>query len=73
MQVFCGYIACYSLSVLDLAFGDYFVLSLVCAFAVLDLVSSVLLCQEIGYEERLQNDLFASSGTSNLHLINQPG
>jgi len=28
-----------------------------CAFVVLDLVCSVL-CQEIGWEERLQNDLF---------------
>jgi len=27
-----------------------------CAYVVLDLVSSVL-CQEIGWEERLQNDL----------------
>jgi len=28
-----------------------------CAFVVLDLVSAVL-CQEIGYEERLRNDPF---------------
>jgi len=28
-----------------------------CAFVVLDLASSVL-CQEIGWEERLRNDLF---------------
>ena len=32
-----------------------------CAFVVLDLVTSVI-CQEIGWEERLQNDLFVSSG-----------
>ena len=43
---------CYSLSVLGLAFWDYFVLYIVyllckCAFVVLDLVSTVL-CQEIG-------------------------
>ena len=50
---------CYSLSVLDLDFWDYSVLQFicVCAFVVLDLVSSVLF-QEIGYEEeRLRNDL----------------
>jgi len=35
---------------------DYFVLVLF-AFVMLGLVSSVL-CQEIGWEERLQNDLF---------------
>jgi len=35
---------------------DYFILVL-CAFVVLGLVSSVL-CQEIGWEERLRNDLF---------------
>ena len=29
----------------------------ICAFVVLVLVSSVL-CQEIGWEERLQNDVF---------------
>ena len=29
----------------------------ICAFIVLDLVSSVL-CQDIAWEERLQNDLF---------------
>jgi len=42
---------CYSLSVLD------FVLQFTCAFAELDLVSSVL-CLESGYEEHLQKDLF---------------
>ena len=35
---------------------DYFILVLF-AFVVLDLVSSVL-CQEIGSEEHLRNDLF---------------
>jgi len=35
---------------------DYFVLALF-AFVVLGFVSSVL-CQEIGWEERLRNDLF---------------
>jgi len=45
-------ILCYSLSVLDLAFWDYLYL---CAFVELDLISAVL-CQEIGYEERLLND-----------------
>ena len=35
---------------------NYFVLVLF-AFVVLDLVSSVL-CQEIGWEEHLRNDLF---------------
>jgi len=45
---------CYSLSVLDLAVLDYFVTVYLCmcAFVVLDLVSSVL-CQEIGLEEPL--------------------
>ena len=43
---------CYSLSVLDLAFWDFLYS---CAFVELDLMSSVL-CQEIGYEERLLND-----------------
>jgi len=33
-----------------------------CAFVVVDLVSSVL-CQQIGWEERLWNDHFVSSGT----------
>ena len=33
------------------------VYSYICAFVVLDLVSSVQ-CQEIGWEERLRNDLF---------------
>jgi len=42
---------------LDLAFWDYFVLLCMCAFVVLDLDSSVLL-QDIGWEERLWNDLF---------------
>jgi len=42
IQLF-GIILCYSLCV--------------CAFSVLDLASSVL-CQEIGEEERLRNDLF---------------
>jgi len=40
---------------------DYFVLMLF-AFVVLGLVSSVLR-QEIGYEERIQNDLFVLSRT----------
>jgi len=35
---------------------DYFV-PLLFAFVVLDLVSSVL-CQEIGWEERIRSDLF---------------
>jgi len=45
---------CYSLSVLDLAFWDYLC---TCAFVEIDLISSVL-CQEIGYEDRLLMDLF---------------
>ena len=40
--------------------SNYFVLVLF-AFVVLDLVSSVL-HQEIGWEERLQNDLFCFEG-----------
>ena len=48
---------------------DYFVLALF-AFVVLGLVSSVL-CQDIGWEERLRNDLFVLSGTQDLKLINQ--
>ena len=46
---------CYSLSVLDLAFGSiacYSVYLCMCVFDVLGVVSSVL-CQEIGWEERL--------------------
>jgi len=46
----CGYIVCYSLPVLDLAVSGLFCLIVylcMCAFVVLDLVSSVL-CQEIG-------------------------
>jgi len=35
----------------------YFCCCVVCAFVVLDLVSSVLR-QEIGWEERFRNDLF---------------
>jgi len=60
---------CYSLSVLDLALWDYFVLYL-CAFVVLDLVSSVL-WQEIGYEERLQNDLFCAEWDVKPYSVNQ--
>jgi len=32
-----------------------------------------VLSQEIGWEERLRNDLFVSGGTSNLNSINQSG
>jgi len=47
------------LSVLDLAFWDHCVAMClrVCAFVVLDLVTSVL-CQKIGYKDLLHNDLF---------------
>jgi len=43
---------------------DYFVLVLF-AFVLLDLVSSIL-CQEIGQEERLQNDMFCRVGRKTL-------
>ena len=46
---------------------DYFVLVLF-AFLVLSLVSSVL-SQEIGWEERLQNDLFCDKWGVKLQLI----
>ena len=39
-------------------------------FIVLDLVSSVL-CQEIGWEERLRNDIFVSSRTQNVNSLSQ--
>ena len=45
---------------------DYLVLVLF-AFVVLDLVSSVL-CQEIGWEERIQNVLFCVAWDTKLYL-----
>ena len=47
LAFFCGYIVCYSLSVLDLAFLGIILYYSLCAFVELDLVISVL-CQEIG-------------------------
>ena len=47
-------VLCVIVCVLDFTFWDYCVLQFV---YVLDLLSSVL-CQEIGWEERLWNDLF---------------
>jgi len=48
---------------------DYFILVLF-AFVVLDLVFSVL-SQEIGWEERLQNDLFCVKWDVNLNSVSQ--
>ena len=46
---------------------DYFVLVLF-AFVVLGLVSSVL-CQEIGWEERLQNDLLVHGQVTIIFVV----
>ena len=43
-----------------------------CAFVVCDLVSSVL-CQEIGWEEHLRNDLFCVDRDVKPELSRQPG
>jgi len=51
----CGFLSNYFDKLLCFS-SDYFVLVLF-AFVVLGLVSSVL-CQEIGWEERLRNDQF---------------